>query len=84
MTPPEGSSQAIESLPCHAQPVTCSYTPFYDQNVVLPNGDVLLCCMDYAMKHRIGNLIEGDYFSMFALDAMSTLRAANTKCDFAI
>ncbi len=27
-------------------------------NVVLPNGDVHVCCMDFALQHRIGNLLE--------------------------
>ena len=31
----------------------------------LPNGDVLLCCVDYAMKHVLGNLREQDYASLF-------------------
>lgn len=33
---------------------------FY-RNVVLPNGDVYLCCMDYALKHKIGNLFTDNY-----------------------
>lgn len=28
-----------------------------DKNVLLPNGQVLLCCMDYGMKFPLGNLI---------------------------
>jgi len=35
------------------------------QNVLLPNGDVLLCCMDYANKHIIGNLLTGSYQQLF-------------------
>lgn len=35
------------------------------QNVLLPNGDVLLCCMDYGMKHILGNLREEDFESLF-------------------
>ena len=27
------------------------------QNVLLPNGDITLCCMDYGNKHVLGNLI---------------------------
>ncbi len=27
-------------------------------NVLLPDGTVLLCCMDYGMKHILGNLLE--------------------------
>ena len=34
----------------------CFNSPSFQQNVVLPNGDVYLCCMDYGLKHKIGNL----------------------------
>jgi len=37
---------------------TCSN---YDQNVLLPDGTVVLCCMDYGMKHVLGNLLKQDY-----------------------
>ena len=30
-------------------------------NVLLPDGTLLLCCMDYGMKHILGNLLEQDY-----------------------
>ena len=46
----------INIAPRHAHPVRCGKTPRYDQNVVLPNGDVALCCMDYDLKHKLGNL----------------------------
>jgi hypothetical protein len=35
------------------------------QNVLLPNGDVVLCCNDYGMKHVLGNLTQIDYESLF-------------------
>jgi sulfatase maturation enzyme AslB (radical SAM superfamily) len=35
------------------------------QNVLLPNGDVVLCCNDYGMKHVLGNLLESNYDSLF-------------------
>lgn len=35
-------------------------------NVLLPNGDVLLCSNDYAMKHILGNLITSSYESLFS------------------
>lgn len=34
-------------------------------NLLLPNGDVLLCCQDYEMKHIIGNLLKSSYQSLF-------------------
>lgn len=32
-----------------------------NHNVVLPDGTLLLCCMDYGMKHVLGNLKEETY-----------------------
>jgi hypothetical protein len=34
-------------------------------NVLLPNGDVLLCSNDYGQQHILGNLNEMDYDSLF-------------------
>ena len=62
--------------------VTCAFTPFYDQNVCLPNGDVVLCCMDYGLKHKIGNLFEQDYYEMFASGGLAALIAENMRPRF--
>lgn len=35
------------------------------QNVLLPNGDVYLCCQDYSLKHKLGNLLQQSYKSLF-------------------
>jgi organic radical activating enzyme len=37
---------------------TCN---FENRNVLLPNGDVVLCCQDYGLKHVLGNLFLGEY-----------------------
>jgi radical SAM protein with 4Fe4S-binding SPASM domain len=38
-------------------PYLCLYArKEFNHNVVLPNGDVYLCCQDYGLKHCIGNL----------------------------
>ncbi len=63
----------------HSGPVSCSFTPFYDHNVVLPNGDVVLCCMDYSTKHRVGNLLKDSYYAIFESTGMGHLRAENVK-----
>jgi len=34
-------------------------------NVLLPNGDVLLCSSDYGVQHVLGNLLYDDYNSLF-------------------
>jgi radical SAM protein with 4Fe4S-binding SPASM domain len=35
---------------------------FYE-NTMLPNGDLYMCCEDFGLKHKIGNLYEHDYES---------------------
>ena len=57
--------------------MTCGFTPFYDHNVLLPNGDVVLCCMDYSLKHKIGNLLEQDYYEMFPSGGLAKLIGEN-------
>jgi len=34
-------------------------------NILLPNGDVVLCCMDWNLKHILGNLLKTNYRSLF-------------------
>jgi len=33
-------------------------------HVILPDGTVLLCCMDYGMKHILGNILKSSYDSL--------------------
>jgi hypothetical protein len=35
------------------------------QNVLLPNGEVVLCCMDYGLRHVLGSLRRSDYAELF-------------------
>jgi len=44
-------------------PVVCPASPgeTFDHNIALPNGDVVLCCMDFGLKHIIGNLFNTHY-----------------------
>lgn len=47
-------------------PIKCVLTSrILNKNVLLPNGDVLLCCMDYGMEYILGNLLVNDYSSIF-------------------
>jgi hypothetical protein len=75
--------QSIEQDVLHRTPIKCSYTDFYDHNVLLPNGDVYLCCMDYSLKHKLGNLLTTDYYDLFGL---IDLRTSNMqyRCDGSI
>ena len=41
--------------------MTCGCLEKLYHNVMLPNGDVALCCMDYGLEHILGNLFEQPY-----------------------
>jgi hypothetical protein len=46
-----------------------------NHNILLPNGDVVLCCMDYGLKHVLGNLLSSDYRELFESDAFKRVQA---------
>jgi adenine C2-methylase RlmN of 23S rRNA A2503 and tRNA A37 len=55
--------------------IRCSSMPDkMDHNVLLPNGNVLLCCMDYGNTTVIGNLLEMDYEDLFKSDVYNKIQ----------
>jgi radical SAM protein with 4Fe4S-binding SPASM domain len=48
-----------------AGPVTCNAERWH-QNVILPNGDVYLCCCDYGLQMSVGNLLTQTYDEIHA------------------
>jgi radical SAM protein with 4Fe4S-binding SPASM domain len=69
--------QPVKFAPKHTGPVKCGKTDIYNQGVLLPNGEVLLCCMDYAKKHVMGNLLEHSYEDLQTNPAMQRLKELN-------
>jgi radical SAM protein with 4Fe4S-binding SPASM domain len=52
----------IHSLPRHKGVIRCAISDnIFNQNVMMPNGDVYLCCMDWSLQHKLGNLFENSY-----------------------
>jgi FkbM family methyltransferase len=49
------------SYPESKEPRTCGCVEDLYHNVLLPNGDVSLCCMDYSMEYILGNLYTQEY-----------------------
>jgi hypothetical protein len=48
-------------------PLKCSVCgPVVDHNVLLPDGSVVLCCMDYNLEHILGNLLTVTYEDLFS------------------
>jgi hypothetical protein len=50
-----------------------------NENVLLPNGDVVICCNDYGLEHRMGNLLENSYDSLFTSQGYLSLQAKMSK-----
>ncbi len=71
------STQGLKTKSNIGKRIICKSTPYYDHNVVLPNGDVYLCCMDYSLKNRLGNLLESDYESLFNSSELHYVRFNN-------
>lgn len=53
--------QAVREPPKYSYIVECTRNKDYHSNILMPNGDVILCCMDYGLKHRLGNLLTQSY-----------------------
>lgn len=71
--------QPIKFITKHEQPVVCGKAEQYDQTVLLPNGDVVLCCMDYDTKHVLGNLLTQSYEDLFTGPEMTMILEENAK-----
>ncbi len=62
-------------------------------NVLLPNGDVAICCQDFGANHIVGNLLDHNYESIFQskafVDFKMLMSLENSdilcrKCEYAI
>jgi len=74
--------QAISITPHNTFPLTCRSTPFYDRNVLLPDGSVVLCCMDYNLKHVIGNLLKESYVDVMEGEKLAEIIKMNEASGF--
>lgn len=61
----------------HEKTMTCGCEEHLYHNVMLPNGDVSLCCMDYGLEHIIGNMFTQTYEEVIPED-----QACYSLCKF--
>lgn len=54
--------------------IVCNRSCKQNHWVLLPDGTVTLCCMDFGLKHQLGNLIDSEYHEIINGDAYRTLR----------
>ncbi len=84
------SAELADHYAEHQFPIQCSRGVNLHQNVVLPNGEVYLCCCDYGLTACLGNLIEQTYDELDYERAKVIARQANPDksllcktCEFA-
>lgn len=59
------NDKVIPHMPKKKGRISCPMGTDLNQNVMLPNGDVVLCCMDWGLKHPMGNLLKDSYANLF-------------------
>lgn len=62
------------------EPIYCGRAAAYNHNVLLPNGDVVLCCMDFGMQRVLGNLNHSSYAEIMQGEPMRRIQQANRNC----
>jgi len=60
----------------------CSRDPELSQSVLLPNGDLALCCMDYGLKHIIGNILTQTYEEIQQGPIMTEIRKMSNELGY--
>lgn len=57
----------------HEGKVRCGHRFIYNSpsggGLMLPNGDIYLCCMDFGLRHRLGNLLDQSWEGIMASEA---------------
>ena len=90
MTDRAGNLSVASSIPVQSSqfktgPLTCAWTDTFKNNVLLPDGTVLLCCMCYSMEHILGNLMDQSYESLFTgFEHQNIIRALSNKSNYYI
>lgn len=51
------------------------------QFVMLPNCDVVLCCMDFGLKHNLGNLLNKSFMTLARSDEFRKVSSGRFKMD---
>lgn len=59
--------------------IYCTRAINMNHNVLLPNGDLLLCCMDFGMKRVLGNLKTQTYEEIMQGKMMNIIQTANSN-----
>lgn len=64
----------LHKSPFKAGKVMCEPSPNLTNNILLPDGSLLLCCNDYSMEHVIGNLLDESYEEIMNGDRLKSIK----------
>ena len=67
---------SLHSIGTHRGRIRCNYSPALTNFVMMPNGDIYLCCMDFGLRHKVGNILEKSYDSLLVSQELKAIRAA--------
>lgn len=62
-------------------PLKCSAAPELDHPVLIPDGNLILCCMDYGLRHPMGNLHEKTWDEIRAGRPLADMRRSMVSGD---
>jgi MoaA/NifB/PqqE/SkfB family radical SAM enzyme len=62
--------------------VECTRDKNLTSSVMLPNGDLALCCMDYGLKHIIGNIFKQDYKDIINGYELNRIKRLNNTLEY--
>lgn len=68
--------KSLHSVGSLQGPLYCNYSPDLANNVLMPNGDIVLCCMDFGLRHVLGNILRESYEEIRSGRELSIVRGA--------
>nr|WP_320017100.1 SPASM domain-containing protein [uncultured Desulfobacter sp.] len=54
--------------------ILCDRAPGLNHNILLPDGSIVLCCMDFGLRHILGNLLTQSYKEIMNGTELNRLR----------
>jgi radical SAM protein with 4Fe4S-binding SPASM domain len=69
------NNECMERVPLKLGNIKCCIAGNdFDHNVLMPNGDMYLCCMDYGLGQYIGNLFDQSYEDIMNGEPLAKLK----------
>lgn len=75
-------AQFVWPTPRNEFVVECLAFTGYHSSVLLPNGDITLCCQDYGLKHILGNILHQTYEEIMSGAEITKIKSVNDSLEF--